>query len=297
MVLAPDGVRIHYTVAGVGYPVLLLHGISADGEMNWEWTGIAPALRAAGFRTVAIDQRGHGRSDKPYDSAAYADDRFAADVSAVLDDAAIDDCALIGYSMGAYMALRTAPREPRVSKLVLGGIGDSAPKQWDREAVAVALEVDDLGDLPAGEARSIREYADATGADRRALAAIQRGRSDAPFAFDAITIPTLVVVGDRDELAGDAADLADALVDAQIRTSAGRSRRRAHRAGADRGDRQLLALSASISWGSTLCTSPTMPRSAIEKIGASSSLLMAMMFFEPFMPTMCWVAPEMPAAM
>ena len=52
-----------------------------------------------------------------------------------------------------------------------------------------------------------------------------------------------------------------------------------------------------MSCGSTLCTSPTMPRSAIEKIGASASLLMAMMFFEPFMPTMCWVAPEMPAAM
>ena len=57
------------------------------------------------------------------------------------------------------------------------------------------------------------------------------------------------------------------------------------------------AWSASISLGRTLWTSPTMPRSAIEKIGASASLLMAMMFFEPFMPTMCWVAPEMPAAM
>jgi hypothetical protein len=52
-----------------------------------------------------------------------------------------------------------------------------------------------------------------------------------------------------------------------------------------------------MSLGSTLWTSPTMPRSATEKIGASGSLLMAMMFFEPFMPTMCWVAPEMPAAM
>ena len=40
-----------------------------------------------------------------------------------------------------------------------------------------------------------------------------------------------------------------------------------------------------------------MPRSATPKIGASLSLLMAMMFFEPFMPTMCWVAPEMPRAM
>ncbi len=50
---------------------------------------------------------------------------------------------------------------------------------------------------------------------------------------------------------------------------------------------QLLALSASISAGRTLCTSPTMPRSATEKIGASASLLIAMMFFEPFMPTRC----------
>src|SRR5690606_21266102 len=60
---------------------------------------------------------------------------------------------------------------------------------------------------------------------------------------------------------------------------------------------QLLAWSASISFGSTLCTSPTMPRSATPKIGASWSLLTAMMCLEPFMPTMCWVAPEMPAAM
>ena len=56
-------------------------------------------------------------------------------------------------------------------------------------------------------------------------------------------------------------------------------------------------LSASISFGSTLWTSPTMPRSATAKIGASGSLLMAMMFLEPFIPTRCWVAPEMPAAM
>ena len=60
---------------------------------------------------------------------------------------------------------------------------------------------------------------------------------------------------------------------------------------------QLLALRASINFGNTLCTSPTIPRSATEKMGASWSLLMATMFFEFFMPTMCWVAPEIPHAM
>ncbi len=59
---------------------------------------------------------------------------------------------------------------------------------------------------------------------------------------------------------------------------------------------QALALSASMSAGRTLCTSPTMPRSATEKIGASWSLFTATMFFDPFMPTRCWVAPEMPHA-
>ena len=59
---------------------------------------------------------------------------------------------------------------------------------------------------------------------------------------------------------------------------------------------QPLALIASMSFGSTLCTSPTMPRSATEKMGASWSLLMATMFFEFFMPTRCWVAPEIPQA-
>ncbi len=51
-----------------------------------------------------------------------------------------------------------------------------------------------------------------------------------------------------------------------------------------------------MSFGSTLCTSPTIPRSATEKMGASWSLLMATMFFEFFIPTKCWVAPEMPQA-
>jgi len=60
--------------------------------------------------------------------------------------------------------------------------------------------------------------------------------------------------------------------------------------------RQPRAWRASISFGMTLCTSPTIPRSATWKIGASWSLLMATMFFEFFMPTMCWVAPEMPQA-
>ena len=81
--------------------------------------------------------------------------------------------------------------------------------------------------------------------------------------------------------------------------ASGRGRARRHLGVRDPGaaQDQPLAFSASISAGSTLCTSPTMPRSATEKIGASWSLLTAMMFLEPFIPTRCWVAPEIPHAM
>lgn len=61
--------------------------------------------------------------------------------------------------------------------------------------------------------------------------------------------------------------------------------------------RDQRASNASISLGNTLCTSPTTPRSATEKIGASGSLFMAMMVLESFIPTMCCMAPDTPAAM
>src|SRR5207247_4415368 len=59
----------------------------------------------------------------------------------------------------------------------------------------------------------------------------------------------------------------------------------------------FLALTAAVSAGTILSASPTTPRSAIFMIGASASLLMAMMTFEVFMPTVCCIAPEIPTAM
>ena len=58
----------------------------------------------------------------------------------------------------------------------------------------------------------------------------------------------------------------------------------------------FLAFTASVSLGRILFRSPTMPRSENSKIGAFESLLIATMFSEDCMPTLCWIAPEMPAA-
>src|SRR2546426_6827296 len=68
--------------------------------------------------------------------------------------------------------------------------------------------------------------------------------------------------------------------------------------GDDVGHGQLpfLAFTASVSLGRILLRSPTIPRSENSKIGAFASLLIATMFSEPCIPTLCWIAPEMPAA-
>src|SRR5258708_30620817 len=65
-----DGVKIHYIVEGKGEPVILIHGFAASIAANWGGPGIIKAL-AENYQVIALDNRGHGQSEKPHDSAAY----------------------------------------------------------------------------------------------------------------------------------------------------------------------------------------------------------------------------------
>lgn len=220
-ITAPDGIDLALFDEGEGPPVVLLHGLFASAQINWEWTGIGPRLRAAGFRTIAPDARGHGGSGKPLNPIAYGDDRFAADVSAVLDHLQLDRCALLGYSMGGLVALRTVPVEPRITAAVLGGIGVGDMLIADRELIADALEAEDPGSITDPIGREYREFADATGADRTALAAAQRGRWGHPFELARVDVPALVLTGEDDHLAGDPYELAIQLPQGEAATVPG----------------------------------------------------------------------------
>jgi pimeloyl-ACP methyl ester carboxylesterase len=222
---SPDGLPLFYRDDGDGPAVVLLHGLTADGEMNWEWTGVAPALRAGGFRTIALDLRGHGRSAKPTEPEAYRDERFVADVRALLDHLGIDRCGLVGYSLGSLVVLRVTPDEPRVVAVVLGGIGErdihTTDHSTDGETLARAMEIDDPDEIEDPEARGFREWADANGANRAALAALARGRRRDPFDLAAVTVPALVIAGADDHLAGDPFALAHRLPAGEGRCLAG----------------------------------------------------------------------------
>jgi pimeloyl-ACP methyl ester carboxylesterase len=200
-----DDLELVYADAGEGEPVVLLHGFAADHVSNWVATGVLEDLVSAGRRVIAPDARGHGQSSKPHDPAAYADDAMVRDVQALMDHLGGHSFDVVGYSMGAIVAGRLAAREPRVRSLVLGGVGS----QWGgeqrplgTEPIADGLETDDPEAIQSPVAKAFRRFADSTGADRLALAATQRSRHGETTDVSAIAVPTLILVGDADQLAG-----------------------------------------------------------------------------------------------
>lgn len=123
---ARDGVRIRFTHWGTrsGRPLFLQHGFASDSISEWFDSGIAQSIIATGRRVIAVDARGHGRSDAPHDPARYGEERLAGDLIELarhLGEPTID---ILGYSMGAISALHVAASQPDlVQRLAIGGVG------------------------------------------------------------------------------------------------------------------------------------------------------------------------------
>ena len=206
---------------------MLQHGFSANTLVEWAAPGTVAALTAAGRTVVGVDARGHGLSGKSPDPARYGEPRMALDLRAViatLDAPAVD---LVGYSMGAIIALLTAVEEPAVRRLVVGGVGAGIvelggvdTRALPDDVLADALLADDPGTLPP-EVAGMRAFAVTLGADMPSLAAQARAVHRAGVDFAAITAPALVIAGDDDPLAARPHVLADAIPDATLHVVTG----------------------------------------------------------------------------
>jgi pimeloyl-ACP methyl ester carboxylesterase len=188
--------------------VLLHHGFAASAQIDWVQTGVVDALTAAGRWVVAPDARGHGRSDKPHDRSRLGEARMAQDVMSLIDELGVPHVDLVGYSMGAIVTLLTATRSRRVRRLVVGGVGAAVVELGgvDRrvlspEALHSALLTDDPSSITEPAAAAFRSFADATGADRLALAAQTRARHRERIPLENVSVPTLVLAGRDDPLA------------------------------------------------------------------------------------------------
>ena len=223
-----DGVEIAYqewrpTGESGLPPVVVHHGFIADATVNWVRPGVVDALVAAGRRVIAPDARGHGASGKPTDPAAYGEATMARDLAALLDHAGTGPVDLVGYSMGAVVATIFTLRDPRVRRLVIGGIGASLAELGGVDTrlaptavVAAVLRTDDPAEVAASPATAFRLLADAVGADRRALAAQIEVVHAEPLPLETIVAPVLVLCGADDPLAARPHVLAGAIPGARL---------------------------------------------------------------------------------
>jgi len=223
---ASDGVNIAYHRQGAAQgevPVLLHHGFASDATSNWQGPGVIEALLAAGREVIAVDARGHGRSDKPHDPALYGEPRMALDVVELLRYLGLERIDLVGYSMGAVVGLLVAARYGIVRRLAIGGVGEGViecggvdVRRVGRGDIAQALLAEDLADVAHPGAANFRLFADFMSNDLTALAAQAQRLHDQPIELASVRVPTLVVAGVDDVLAVNPQRLADALPDARL---------------------------------------------------------------------------------
>src|SRR5690349_4709952 len=140
------GVRLHYLDDGAGDSIVFLHGFAHDAG-RWVRNG-AVDLFASRCRVLALDCRGHGESDKPYDPAEYAS--LELDVLRMLDDALVERAHVVGYSMGANLLgrLLVRHRERLLSATLIGATGlASHARDHERARMADAFERRDASAL------------------------------------------------------------------------------------------------------------------------------------------------------
>jgi pimeloyl-ACP methyl ester carboxylesterase len=214
-VTAPDGVKIAYEIVGQGKPVLLIHGFASDRKQNWKSPMWYDTLTSAGYQVVAMDNRGHGESDKPHDVKFYGHKTMAGDALAVIRAVGLSETLLMGYSMGGYISMSLLVTHPELfPKVVIAGVGASyldinaaegaVADPGRRSVIADALEAADPSTIQDRTARDFRAFADQGGKDRLALAACMRGNRDvfSKAELGRIQNPVLVVCGENDLLTG-----------------------------------------------------------------------------------------------
>ncbi len=173
-----DGVRIHYLIRGQGEPVILIHGLYSSARINWELPGLVDLL-ADKYRVIALDNRGHGLSDKPEAEDEYGL-KMVRDVLGLMDHLGIERAHMVGYSMGGMILMKLLTIAPeRVRSAVIGGMG------WFREGSRLQqfwenVPERDRGLTPTACLRGLAELA----ITEEALRAIET--------------PSVVLVGDRD---------------------------------------------------------------------------------------------------
>jgi non-heme chloroperoxidase len=214
---ATDDTELFYLDWGVGDPVVFVHGLQMSSDM---WKYQMMHLAEHGFRVVAPDRRGHGRSDDP--GTGYDFDTLADDLAMLLDELDLSDATLVGHSMGGGEIARYLSRHghARVSQIVL--LSSTVPKlevepqaqtavlnqlsagyaEWlqDNASLSFGDELPGCAIPQLDRERTIRDW---MGTSLQAVVACTAANLSADFRAELseIEVPALVVHGDHDAFA------------------------------------------------------------------------------------------------
>jgi haloalkane dehalogenase len=144
-----DGLRLAHIDVGDGPPVIFFHG-----EPTWSflWRKVIGPVRDAGYRCIAPDMAGFGRSDKPIDLDWYTYDRHTETLAALLEQLDLRDATAVVHDWGGPIGLRLAAEHPdRISRLVMLDTGLATGKHRMNEAWHAFRDfVERTEDLPVG---------------------------------------------------------------------------------------------------------------------------------------------------
>ncbi|GAA4643570.1 alpha/beta fold hydrolase [Pontixanthobacter gangjinensis] len=201
---------------GKGRPVLMLHGLFSNAEINWIKFGHAQKLVDAGFEVIMPDLRAHGASDAPHDAAAYPADVLALDAAAVVEALGLADYDLVGFSLGSRTSVRAVILGQTPRKLVLSGMGLEGLAGWNRRSAFFIDAIDRFDEVKRGDPAFMAvSFMKTMKVDRVAARLLLESIADTDQTeLAAITMPTMVLCGDKDNDNGSATRLAEALPNA-----------------------------------------------------------------------------------
>lgn len=216
---ASDGVELAWREVGEGRPVILLHGLFSDAQMNWIKFGHAPRIAAEGLRVIMPDLRAHGLSGKPHDPANYPQLVLVRDLRELVAHLAPDDFDLGGFSLGARTVIEAVIGGLRPRRAILSGTGLDVLTNWEQRRDFYTAAIAKFGEVSHGDPHWFAiQFMKTMKVDREAarlLLGTMRDREDKHEMVNSFDMPTLVVCGDQDDDNGSAVELAGILPNAQ----------------------------------------------------------------------------------
>src|SRR3569833_1566583 len=213
---ASDGVQLAYHELGQGRPVVLLHGLFSDANVNWIKFGQADRIAARGFRVIMPALRAHGLSAKPHEPEHYPSGILARDVRELVALLGLAEFDLGGFSLGARTTVEAVGEGMRPRRAVLGGAGLEGLRQWKRRKTFFVEAISLFDKVPRGDPHWLSiQFMKSQKIDREAARLLLESFEDAFLDWlQAFSMPTLVVCGSEDDDNGSAEELANVLPNA-----------------------------------------------------------------------------------